>query len=207
MEDLKWPCWLKINPRGFTSADGEGLGKGTLELSFFKADDDCSWLLRPSQRSWPGGLTNQDKVASIWGLQAMFPSIFNNCKIKFIAMVAVCETLTTCPACCQARYSMYIVISVQFGLSCVWLCNAMDCSMPGFPVLHHLLEFSQIRVHWVNDAIQSSHPLLSPSPPALILSQHQGLFQRVGSSHQVAKVLELHLQHQSFQWIFRVDFF
>uniref|UniRef100_A0AC11DCT9 E74 like ETS transcription factor 5 n=1 Tax=Ovis aries TaxID=9940 RepID=A0AC11DCT9_SHEEP len=58
---------------------GEGLGKGTSELSFFKADDDdCSWLLRPSQRSWPGGLTNQDKVASVWGLQAMFPSIFHN---------------------------------------------------------------------------------------------------------------------------------
>ena len=160
MEDLKWPCWLKINPRGFTSADGEGLGKGTLELSFFKADDDCSWLLRPSQRSWPGGLTNQDKVASIWGLQAMFPSIFNNCKIKFIAMVAVCETLTTCPACCQARYSMYIVISVQFGLSCVWLFNAMDCSMPGFPVHHQLPELAQIHVHRVGDAIQSSHPLV-----------------------------------------------
>uniref|UniRef100_A0AC11DKM1 E74 like ETS transcription factor 5 n=1 Tax=Ovis aries TaxID=9940 RepID=A0AC11DKM1_SHEEP len=99
---------------------GEGLGKGTSELSFFKADDDdCSWLLRPSQRSWPGGLTNQDKVASVWGLQAMFPSIFHNCKIKLIAMVAVCETLTACPACCQARYSMSIVISVQFSLSCV----------------------------------------------------------------------------------------
>ena len=90
------------------------------------------------------------------------------------------------------------------SLSRVWLCDPMDCSMPGFPVLHHLPEFAQTRVHQVSDAIQPSHPLLSPSPPAFNLSQHQGLFQQVGSLHQVAKVLEL--QHQSFQWIFRVDF-
>ena len=61
-------------------------------------------------------------------------------------------------------------------------------------------------VHRVGDAIQSSHPLLSPFPPALNLSQHQGLFRWVSSSHQVAKVLEFQLQHQSFQWIFRTDF-
>ena len=63
-----------------------------------------------------------------------------------------------------------------------------------------------IHVHWVGDAIQPFHPLLSPSPLALNLSQHQGLFKWVSSSHQVTKVLELQLQHQSFQWIFRVDF-
>ena len=80
----------------------------------------------------------------------------------------------------------------------------MDCSMPGFPVPHHLPEFAQVHVHWVNDAIQPHHPLSSPSPPALNLSQHQGLFQWV-PLHQVAKVLELQLQHQSFQWGFRVD--
>ena len=75
---------------------------------------------------------------------------------------------------------------------------------PGFPVLHHLLEFAQTHVKWVSDAIQTSHPLSLPSPPAFNLSQYQGLFQWVSSSHQVAKVLEL--QHQSFQWIFRVVF-
>ena len=75
--------------------------------------------------------------------------------------------------------------------------------MPGFPVHHQLPELAQTLVHWVSDAIQPSHPLSSPSPPAFNLSQHQGLFQRVSSSHQVAKVLELQLQHQSFQWIFR----
>ena len=86
--------------------------------------------------------------------------------------------------------------------SCPILCDPMDCSTPGFPVLHHLLEFAQIHVHWVSDAIQPSHPLSSPSPPAFHLSQHQGLFQWVSSSYQVADVLELQLQHQSFQWIF-----
>ena len=75
-----------------------------------------------------------------------------------------------------------------------------------FPVLHHLPELAQTRVHWVNSAIQQSHPLSSPSPPAFNFSQHQDLFQWVGSSQQVAKILELQIQHQSFQWISRVDF-
>ena len=68
------------------------------------------------------------------------------------------------------------------------------------PIHHQLPESAQIHVHWVSDAIQPSHPLLSPSPPALNLSQHQGLFKWVSSLHQVAKLLELQLQHQSFQW-------
>ena len=71
--------------------------------------------------------------------------------------------------------------------------------MPGFPVHHQLPELAQTHVHQVADVIQPSHPLSSPSPPTFHLSQHQGLFQRVSSSHQVAKVLELQLQHQSFQ--------
>ena len=88
------------------------------------------------------------------------------------------------------------------SLTHVWLCHAMDCSMPAFPVLHHLPEFAQTHVHWVSDAIQPSHPLSSSSPPAFSLSQHEGLFLWVSSSHQVAKGLELQLQHQSLQWIF-----
>ena len=84
--------------------------------------------------------------------------------------------------------------------------DPMDWSMPGFPVHHQLPEFTQAHVHWVEAAIQPSHLLSSPSPPALNLSQHQGLFKWVSSSHQVAKVLEFQLQHQSFQWIFRTDF-
>ena len=71
---------------------------------------------------------------------------------------------------------------------------------------HQLPKFAQTHVHWVSDTIQPSHPLSSPSPPAFNLSQHQGLLKRISSSHQVAKVLEFQLQHQSFQWIFRTDF-
>ena len=82
----------------------------------------------------------------------------------------------------------------------------MDSSMPGFPLLHYLVESAQTHVLWVHDAIQPSHPLSSPSLPAFNLSQHQDLSHWLGSSHQMAKVLEFQLQHQSFQWIFRVDF-
>jgi len=88
---------------------------------------------------------------------------------------------------------------------CPTLCDPMNCSTPGFPVHHQLSEFTQTHVHWVSDAIQPSHPLSSPSS-AFNLSQHQGLFKWVSSSHQVAKVLEFQLQHQSFQWILRTDF-
>ena len=90
--------------------------------------------------------------------------------------------------------------------SCPTLCNPMDCSTPGFPVHHQLLELALNHVHKDGDAIQPSHPLSSPSAPAFNLSQHQGLYQWVSSSHQVTKVfLEFQLQHQSFQWIFRTD--
>ena len=82
----------------------------------------------------------------------------------------------------------------------------MDCSTPGLPVHHQLLEFTQTHIHWVGDAIQPSHPLFSPSLLAFNPSQHQGLFQWVNSSHQMANVFELQLQHQSFQWLFGVDF-
>ena len=73
--------------------------------------------------------------------------------------------------------------------SCPTLCDPMDCRMPGLPVYQQLPEFTQAHVHWVGDAIQPSHPLSSPSPPAFDLSQYQGLFQWVSSSHQVTKVL------------------
>ena len=100
--------------------------------------------------------------------------------------------------------------SVQ-SFSRVWLfatpwTAGLPCRTTGFPVHYQLLELTQIHVHWVGDAIQPSHPLSSPSPPVFNLSQHQGLFKWVSSLHQVAKVLECQLQHQSFQWIFRTDF-
>ena len=92
--------------------------------------------------------------------------------------------------------------------SCLTLCSLMDCSTPGLPVPHHLLEFAQVHVHWVGDAIQPSLPLL---PLLLLPSVSPSIrvfffFPIVISSHQIPKVLELQLQHQSFQWVFRVDF-
>ena len=91
--------------------------------------------------------------------------------------------------------------SVQFSSvtqSCPTLCDRMNCSTPGLTVHHQLPEFTQTHVHWVSGIIQPSHPLLSPSPPAPNSSQCQGLFQWGSSSHEVAKVLEFQLQHQSF---------
>ena len=105
------------------------------------------------------------------------------------------------------KHQTQLCIAVVQLLSCLTLCDPIDCSTSGFPVLHYLLESSQTQIHWVDDAIQPSYTLSPSSHPALNLSQHQGLFQLVGSSHQVAKVLELQLQHRSFQWIFKVDFF
>ena len=100
-------------------------------------------------------------------------------------------------------------LSVHFSSvaqSCLTLCDLMDCRTHGLPVHHQLLKFIQTHVHWGSDAIQPSHPLVSPSPPTVNLSQNQGLFKTVSSSHWVAKVLEFQLQHQTFQWIFRTDF-
>ena len=98
-----------------------------------------------------------------------------------------------------------VITSVQ-SLSHVRLFTTpWNCRTPGFPVHHQLLELAYTHVHWVSNAIQLSHPRSSLSPPAFNLFQHQGLSQWVSSS-QMAKVLEFRFQHQSFQWIFRVDF-
>ena len=102
-----------------------------------------------------------------------------------------------CTACCCYSVAQW----------CLTLCDPIDdWSTPGVPVVHHLPELAQTPVRWVCDAIQPSHPMSSLSPPAFSLSQHQGLFQWVGSLSQLDKVLEPQLQHQFFQWIFRVDF-
>ena len=121
---------------------------------------------------------------------------------------------------CEVRLGFFCLCALhafQFSsvqsLSRVRLCDPMDHSTPGLPVHHRLSEFTQTHVHWVGDAIQSSHPLLSPSPPAFNLSQHQGLFKWVSSLHQVAKELEFQLQFlpsfnssfSSFQWTPRTD--
>ena len=104
----------------------------------------------------------------------MFYNIGINCCSKIITPRLESESLS----------------SVQFSQSCLTFCDPMDYSTPGLPVHHQLPEFTQPHVHRVRDAIQPSHPLSSPSPPAPNPSQHQGLFQWVNSSHEVAKVLE-----------------
>ena len=103
-------------------------------------------------------------------------------------------------------------LSVQFSSvtpSCPYLCDPMICSTPGLPAHYQLPELTQTHVHRPSDAIQPSHShsLSSPSPPTFSLSQHQGLFQWVGSPHQVAKILEFQLRHHFFQWIFRTHFY
>ena len=100
------------------------------------------------------------------------------------------------------------IASVQFSSvaqSCPTLCDPMNCSTPGLPVHHQLPGFTQTHVHRVSNAIQPSHPLSSPSPPAPNPSQHQSIFQWVSSSHEVTKVLDFQLQHQSFQRTPRTD--
>ena len=103
-------------------------------------------------------------------------------------------------------YSIELVSGVQqsdsviqfssVARSCLTLCDPMNCSTPGLPVHHQLPEFTQTHLHWVGDAIHTSHPLSSPSPPAFNLSQYQGLFKWVSSSHQVAKVFIMKWQQQ-----------
>ena len=109
-------------------------------------------------------------------------------------------------------YIGYRILSVEFSSvsACPTLCKPMDCSTPGFPVHYQLPESTQTHVHLDGDAIQPSHLLSSPSPPALNLLKNQGLFKWISSLHQVAKVLDFQLQHQSFQWTpelicFRMD--
>ena len=160
----------------------------------------------------------------VWILPLLFISI-SNAKAPWFCDI-VCPSQTTLapllfshcdnwngPTRCQCKHRSRCESrhqTVQWwkwkSLSCVLFCEPMDCSMPGLPVHHQFPECTQTHVHWIGDAIQPSHPLSSPAPPAFNLSQHQGLFQWVSSPHQVPKVLEFQLQHQSFQWIFRTDF-
>ena len=119
---------------------------------------------------------------------------------KRITFIWMYELWSFAPKKRKYQFCSHSVSSVT--QSCPTLCDSMDCSTPGLPVHHQLPELAQTHVHQVSDAIHLSHSLSSTSP-AFNLSQHQGLFQSVSSSHQVAKVLEFQLQHQSCQWIFR----
>ena len=127
--------------------------------------------------------------------------------INFMCILPKCFKRENRDGLKEENWVTWLYCCCSAAKSCLILWDPMDFSPPGFPVLHCPLELALTYVHWVGDAIQPSNLLLPVSLPAFNLSQHQGLFQRVSSSYQVAKVLELQLQPQSFQWIFRVDFF
>ena len=122
-----------------------------------------------------------------------------------LELAAFLRFLLTVPCISRDRSILSWVHFSSVGQSCPALCDPMNHSTPGLPVHHQLPKFIQTHGHWVGDAIQPSHPLLSPSPPAPNPSQHQDLFQWVSSSHQVAKVLEFQRQHHFFQWTPRTD--
>ena len=132
-------------------------------------------------------------------------SIYSKMNITFAILILLIQYVSTSVSRWKWKYYEYYSQFSSVTRSCPTLCDPMDCSTPGLPVHHQLPEFTQTHVHRVGDAIQPSHPLSSPSPPAPNPSQHQGLFKWISSSHQVAKVLEFQHQHQSFQWTPRTD--
>ena len=153
-------------------------------ITFAGTPGDC-WHAHIQYHQLPALKTQPDvlrKLESNWILQISLCSVVSNISI-FFSLIKSSNIYMIVPSVCK---------------SCLTLCDPMDCSTPGLPVHHQLPEFTQTHVHRISDAIQPSPPLSSPSPPALNLSQHQGLFQRVSSLNQMAKGLEFQLQHQSF---------
>ena len=189
--------------------------KKDLAAAAAKSLQSCPTLCDPIDGSPPGSSVHRFSKQEYWsGLP--FPSPKKNSMLSLMLCSHNLEILnnfeqrtshlgTRCPSNYVASpehitWSLDAEFFVSFfcccssvAQSCLTLCNPVDCSMPGFSVLHYLLKFAQTYVHWVGDAIQPSHSLWSPSPPAFSLSQHQGPFQWVGSSHQVTKILELQL--------------
>ena len=178
------------------------------------------WLIPHTRRTQSLSQSNVSLVAKLWNFSAKSTCIFMK---RFKWYVHIYEgtwigewsielgQVYKCPgSSCLKLWESAAAASFcchSVTQTCPTLCGPMGRSMPGCPVLPYLLEFAQTWtwVHWVIDAIQPSNPLSLPSF-AFSLSQHQDLFQWVSSLHQLAKVLELYIQPQSFQWIFRVDF-
>ena len=131
--------------------------------------------------------------------QSQSQEVFGNVCVWLRGRRGITWEVNFVPDCVSARRCCSVAKSF-------WLCDPTDCSTSGSCIHQYVTELAHTHAPWVGGLIQPSHPLLSPSPLALSLSQHQGLFQWVSSSHQAAKVMELQLQHQSFQWIFRTDF-
>jgi len=151
-------------------------------------------------------ITNKDLLYSAWNSAQCYVALDSKGALGengWTHVYVVTESLYSSP---ETITILLISYCCSVAQSCPTVCNPMNCSTTDFLILHYFWEFAQSHVHWIGDASQPSHLLSSPSPPAFSLSQHQGLFQWVSSLHQVVKVLELQLQHQSFQWMFRVDF-
>ena len=191
-----WASWIKpqLNPGLSRNVGVHACSVAQLHLI----------LCDPMDCSPPGCFVHRIFQATIleWvaiPLKYMFPQIFHFSKAQF--------ELDFLSFFLSKKYTYWykakiLFQKIQFSSvtqSCLTLCNPKNHSTPDLPVYHQLPESIQTHVHWVGDVIQPSHPLSFPSPPALNLSQHQGLFKWVSSSHQVAKVLEFQLQHQSFQ--------
>ena len=156
-----------------------------------------------SNSLWPHGLPRQAPLSTEFSRQ----EYWNEYQFPSLGDLPDPGTERRCPVLQADSLPSEPPVSVQFSHSVT--SNSLrphDHSTPGLPV-HHQLPSTQTHVHQVGDAIQPSHPLASPSPPALSHSQHQGLFKWVSSSHQVNKVLEFQLQHQSLQWTPRTNFF
>ena len=173
----------------------------TLQNILSVLEKPLSWL--SSQTTVAGGT----EVSFWWAISLSLTPFLLFFYLQFIFVCLCFEAIIQLKTNSQSLF-ICSFSSVQFSSvaqSCPTLCNPMNCSTPGLPVHHQLPEITQTHVHRVSDAIQPSHPLSSPPPPAPNPSQHPGLFQGVNSSHEVAKVLEFQLQHQSFQWTFRTD--
>ena len=151
-------------------------------------------------------IINKDLLYSTWNSAQCYVALDSKEALGengWTHVYVVAESLYSSP---ETITILLISYCCSVAQSCPTVCNPMNCSTTDFLILYYFWEFAQSHVHWIGDASQPSHLLSSPSPPAFSLSQHQGLFQWVSSLHQVVKVLEFQLQHQSFQWMFRVDF-
>ena len=188
-----------------------------------KSLQSCMTLCDPIDGSPPGSpVPGILQARTLEWVAISFSSTWKWKVMKVKSLRCVQLLVTSCTAAYQAPLSMGFsrqeywsavpLPSPLFGISSVF--SLVDQSLFATPWIaahqaslfyHQLLEFTQTHAHWVGDAIQPSHPLSSPSPPAPNPSQHQGLFQWVNSSHEMAKVLEFQLQHQSFQWTPRTD--
>ena len=167
-------------------------------FKLFSLSFQISVVIRTKEETWNDPIVlNRNEILPIKISSYWFNLVYHFLLLVHILFINPVFTKT---------HLQFFLFDSSVAQSCGTLCDSMNCGTLGFPVHHQLPEFTQNHVHLIGDATQLSYPMFSSSPPALNLSQHQGLFQWISSSHQVTKVLEFQLQHQSFQWIFRTEF-